>query len=190
MKTRLFITSLMILGTLTRTTVVDAQTAVNGPYYATPSWDQTLPGSTRFIVLANFNGEAVLDRETGLVWQRSPTFGSFSFETSSEQCLVANTGNRFGWRLPNINELAGLFDPSAVAPPALPSGHPFTDFPLFGFIVTFPSSTVSSQEATAHRAVRYASLDPGSLFSLSLGANYQEAEWVLCVRGGVDSSVQ
>ena len=31
-----------------------------GPYYATPSWDQTLPASTRFIVLSNMAGAAVL----------------------------------------------------------------------------------------------------------------------------------
>src|SRR5262249_23927325 len=43
-----------------------------GRYYATPSWDQTLPASTRFIVLSNFNSQAVLDRETGLVWERTP----------------------------------------------------------------------------------------------------------------------
>ena len=33
-----------------------------GPYYATPSWDQKLPSDTRFIVLTNWNSEAVLDR--------------------------------------------------------------------------------------------------------------------------------
>ena len=49
-----------------------AQTTANGPYYAVPSWDQTLPAAQRFIVLANMNQEAVLDRETGLVWQRTP----------------------------------------------------------------------------------------------------------------------
>ena len=38
-----------------------------GPYYAMPSWDQTLPAATRFIVLTNMGSEAVLDRETGLV---------------------------------------------------------------------------------------------------------------------------
>ena len=47
----------------------DAQTASAGPYYATPSWDQT-PSSTRFVVLSNWNNEAVLDRETGLVWEK------------------------------------------------------------------------------------------------------------------------
>jgi hypothetical protein len=43
-----------------------AQTTANGPYFATPSWDQTLPASTRFIVLSNMNSDAVLDRETGV----------------------------------------------------------------------------------------------------------------------------
>ena len=57
-------------------TPVFAQTVANGPYYATPSWDQTLPANTRFIVLANFDNQAVLDRETGLVWHRAPSTAS------------------------------------------------------------------------------------------------------------------
>src|SRR5262245_31179385 len=53
-----------------------AQTTAPGPYYATPSWDQQLPVGQRFIVLSNWNNFAVLDRETGLVWQRTiPPFG-------------------------------------------------------------------------------------------------------------------
>jgi len=32
-----------------------AQATAPGPYYATPSWDQTLPANTRFIGLLNFN---------------------------------------------------------------------------------------------------------------------------------------
>ncbi len=56
-----------------------AQTTANGPYYATPSWNQQLPASTRFIVLANWSNAAVLDRETGLVWERSPGTGTFDW---------------------------------------------------------------------------------------------------------------
>ena len=104
-----------------------AQTTANGPYYATPSWDQTLPASTRFIVLSNMNNQAVLDRETGLVWQRSP-LGVDEWSDANTKCIRSTVGNRAGWRLPTINELGSVLDPSATAVPAFPSGHPFTGF--------------------------------------------------------------
>ena len=43
-----------------------------GPYYALPSWDRKMAAVNRFVVLTNWNSEAVLDKETGLVWERSP----------------------------------------------------------------------------------------------------------------------
>jgi len=98
-----------------------------GPYYATPSWDQTLPASTRFIVLLNFNSEAVLDRETGLVWEKSPsTFPGFAafttrWDAAITFCPGKSTGGRYGWHLPAFEELASLADPST----GLPAGHPF-----------------------------------------------------------------
>ena len=36
------------------------------------SWSRALPAADRFVVLADFNNEAVLDRNTGLLWQRTP----------------------------------------------------------------------------------------------------------------------
>lgn len=47
-----------------------------GPYYALPSWDQKIAAATRFVVLTNWSSQAVLDKETGLVWMRSPQGGS------------------------------------------------------------------------------------------------------------------
>ena len=49
----------------------EAASAV-GFYYPMPAWDQTLPAATRFVVLTNMGSQAVLDRETGLVWEQSP----------------------------------------------------------------------------------------------------------------------
>src|SRR5262249_54800244 len=46
-----------------------APTAV-GTYFVPPSWSPTLAASARFVILSNFSSDAVLDRETGLVWAR------------------------------------------------------------------------------------------------------------------------
>jgi Protein of unknown function (DUF1566) len=106
-----------------------------GPYYATPSWDQQLPASTRFVVLSNWvdaahpsGGAAVLDRETGLVWQKTPQPLALivNWVTAQALCNSTTTGGRLGWRLPTIQELASLVDLSVAAPgPTLPAGHPF-----------------------------------------------------------------
>ncbi len=112
-------------------TSANAQTVANGPYYATPSWDQTLPVATRFIVLSNMNSEAVLDRETGLVWERTPSaLSTFTQNTANRHCQHLKTGGRMGWRMPQTAELFSLLDPSTInnsfgQPAALPDGHPF-----------------------------------------------------------------
>src|SRR5262249_44050324 len=101
-----------------------AQTFQNGPYYANPSWDQHIPAGQRFIVLSNWGNAAVLDRETGLVWQRSPNGVNASWFGSAGKCHSdAATGNRLGWRLPSVEELASLVD-RTQSNPALPPGHP------------------------------------------------------------------
>lgn len=61
-----------------------------GPYYATPSWDQQLPAASRFIVLSNWNAEAVLDRETGMVWQRQPAVREEENASAQVFCRLAD----------------------------------------------------------------------------------------------------
>src|SRR5215510_1444756 len=75
-----------------------AQTVSNGPYYATPSWDQTLPPNTRFIVLSNMNSAAVLDRETGLVWQKTPDQSHTLRLSEAQQTCFEFESVRYGWR--------------------------------------------------------------------------------------------
>jgi hypothetical protein len=107
-----------------------AQTVSNGTYYPWPAWDQTLACSTtatcpRFIVLSNMNRAAVLDRETGLVWEESPVTPGVGWKNAQALCNNKTVGNRKGWRLPTIQELASLVDPSVLGL-ALPAGHPFS----------------------------------------------------------------
>src|SRR5690348_8668555 len=116
-----------------------AQTVSSGPYYATPSWDQKLQCDTqatcpRFIVLSNWNNAAVLDRETGLVWERSPLAPCISnpplficstaengrrnwSQARSHRIRGITAGNRGGWRLPTTQELRSLidYDPSNIS---------------------------------------------------------------------------
>jgi hypothetical protein len=100
-----------------------AQTTSVGPYYATPSWDQTLPTSTRFIILSNFASAAVLDRETGLVWEKAPSSTlrtwagtSQALDSARAACIGAIIGGRSGWRLPSVAELQSVKDPSLPSP--------------------------------------------------------------------------
>lgn len=116
------LTALLACGT------AHAQTAVDGPYYATQSWEQTLPAASRFVVLSNFAGNAVLDRETGLVWWRSPDASPGDHLSAQRACVESTVGGRRGWRLPTAGERGSPFDPAATTPPFLPAGHPFTGF--------------------------------------------------------------
>src|SRR5438105_14031759 len=129
-----------------------------GPYYASPSWDQTLPARTRFVVLSNFNSQAVLDRETGLVWEKSPNQLGFSSSTDpliqlpwsyvKFGCLTRKTGGRFGWRLPTVDELASLLDPSVPLPgPTLPAGHPFTNVQPSAYLTATQDTYLNSGSA-------------------------------------------
>jgi hypothetical protein len=83
-----------------------------GKNFANPSWNQTLTSSKRFIVLTNMNQEAVLDMETGLVWEKSPSSEEFEWIEAQRHCVTLVKGNRMGWRLPTIQELTSLVDPT------------------------------------------------------------------------------
>ena len=122
MKTAVRLTvGVMVLTAMVLTGRAEAATA-NGPYYAEPSWDQKLDAATRFVILSNWNNEAVLDRETGLVWERSPSTSTFNWLDAQSHCNELIVGNRKGWRLPTIQDIASLLDPSVANPgPKLPA---------------------------------------------------------------------
>lgn len=160
-----------------------AQTIGAGPYYATPSWDQTFPVATRFIVLTNLGSEAVLDRETGLVWQRTPIATGRSFSFSMSLCLGAATGGRFGWRLPTAPELRSLFDPLATASPYLPAGHPFTVPPGD---TLFWSTTIGAQNTAGNFLLFMVGTNVVGGFSTQTASeDYPGVAW--CVRGPGDA---
>jgi Protein of unknown function (DUF1566) len=163
-----------------------AQTTANGPYYPWPAWDQTLACTAlnacpRFVVLSNISSAAVLDRETGLVWERSPSTTVYVWQDASDQCITKTVGNRKGWRLPTIQELTSLIDPTAPPPgPTLPVGHPFQNVQMSNY---WSASTYASDSRDAW-IVQF-----GIGVSDGVKAIYKIAPlYVWCVRGhqGVD----
>ena len=173
---------------------VAAQTTGNGPYYAVPSWDQTLPVAQRFIVLSNFDNAAVLDRETGLVWERTPQSQSSTgvtapFSNAVQNCYNANTGGRTGWRLPTPEELMSLVD-RTQRNPALPAGHPFQQV-LFmdnqGLADYWTASTLFPPQASSPGGPFL----PGAAVAVGFNSGFIVAgvptdvvRGVWCVRGG------
>lgn len=91
------------------------------------SWSVSLPVEERFVDLASFNYEAVLDRNTGLVWDKVPRGTPRTWNDALLECLNEPIGGVKGWRLPSITELMSLVDP-AYENPALPGGgSPFNN---------------------------------------------------------------
>ena len=157
-----------------------ADTVAKGPYYAVPSWDQKLrcdaPSTCpRFQILGNWDSEAVLDRETGLVWETVPSTANVTWNFAVGECSGLYKGGRMGWRLPTIQEIGSLIDRAGASPftPALPTGHPFTvEQTLYWSATTYVSS------ATATKVMDVGTGVGGSGYSKSARARM----W--CVRGG------
>lgn len=88
------------------------------------SWSNKIENHKRFKVLKQFDGAAVLDRETQLVWEQSPGTAAFTWSEARLHCAKKQVGGRMGWRLPSFYELASLVDHSKASP-SLPYHHPF-----------------------------------------------------------------
>jgi hypothetical protein len=93
-----------------------------------PTWSQKLPcdatACPRFELV--LDDEAILDKETGLVWEQSPGTGTFAWAHAQSNCNAKNVGGRQGWYLPTAEQLASLVDRTQTSP-ALPAGHPFSN---------------------------------------------------------------
>ena len=161
------------------------------------SWDKQL-GGTRFKVLRQFNDEAVLDQETGLVWERQPStvkarWSPYGFDqfpaTAHIQCDVKVVGKRLGWRLPTIQELASLADPAQSRPP-LPGGHPFSLTPdqnigQFWSATTSATDPLTSPNSAWTLDFYSVSVSEGVVYTTKSIANYY---W--CVRSGSGVELQ
>jgi hypothetical protein len=142
------------------------------------SWDDKIPNAgTRFTVLSEFGGAAVLDKETQLVWEQAPSVTTHIWSNARVLCTSRATGDRKGWRLPSMPELASLVDPTVATPgPTLPPGHPFTNV---------QSANYWSATTRAGTLARAWNVD----FSSGIVGNDDKTDAynIWCVRGGMNA---
>ncbi len=137
-----------------------------------PAWSRVLPAAQRFDIV--LNGEGVLDKETGLVWQRTLWRSLWTWDGARAQCNVAEIGGRLGWHLPTVEQLTTLLDRTTEEGPKLPAGHPFLNFGG-----RYPYLTASPYPGA-----------PGAVFEVDFttgdvgGVGIFDERHIWCVRGG------
>jgi hypothetical protein len=149
--------------------------------YSAKSWSKKLPCDSqtncpRFEVLADFNNEAVLDKETGIVWEKSAwRYTPLWIYAIELLCTDLELGGRKGWRLPTVEELTSLVDPTQDFP-ALPNGHPFVNV----YEGSFWSATTEVSDTSSARCVFMGG--NGAVGNCYKTGPFDHGVW--CVRGG------
>jgi hypothetical protein len=141
------------------------------------NWQEAHPSAERFLILSEFHDEAVLDKDTSLIWEIAPQTTSVTWNEARVTCAKRVTGGQRGWRLPAPAEMRSLVGPAVDSPiPNIPPGHPFLNIQ--------PTSywTVVS-EANQPSYAKYVDAFLGNVLSFLQIYTYP----VWCVRGPLPS---
>jgi hypothetical protein len=142
---------------------------------STQNWDESLPSSSRFTVLANFGGAAVRDNNTGLVWEQAPDTTSQTWVPAVFACVNKTVGGTTGWRLPSVIELNSVRDPS------LPT--PFVPTSIFTGVQSnaYWSATTHAQDSNVAWWVN-------TVFGGLGSSTKDQTNYVWCVRGPMNAA--
>ena len=164
----------LLLGGLTGATIASGTPAEVPGIVKKP--DTVMAGAQRFVILPSLNNDGVLDKETGLIWEKSPQIPSARWSVARRTCAEKTVGGQKGWRLPSLSELQNLVDPSIAPPgPTLPPGHPF----LAVQSAVYWSETRPGEDPKGAWAVHFG-LGGGTVF-----INWAHAVQVWCIHDGL-----
>lgn len=139
------------------------------------NWQQTHPAAERFAILTGFMNEAVLDKDTNLIWELSPKPTRVTWNEARTTCITRSTGGQKGWRLPAPTEMRSLVGPAVDSPiPNIPPGHPFLNIQPTSYWTVVPEENQPSY-------ARYVDAFLGNVLSFIKIYTYP----VWCVRGPV-----
>lgn len=139
------------------------------------NWQQAHPAARRFVILPDFNNDAVLDTDTSLIWELSPMPTPVTWNEARSTCVTRTTGGQKGWRLPAPAEMRSLVGPAVDSPiPNIPPGHPFLNIQPTSYWTVVP-------EANQPSYARYVDAFLGNVLSFIKIYTYP----VWCVRGPI-----
>ena len=153
---------------------------VGGTGLSAPTWAQCMPAASNNPAAPRYEikGGEVVDRQTGLVWQRCGVGQHWTDATGCEGAPVKanwSDAKRAGdgvWRLPSKDELLTLISPTCQGPQVDRAA-----FPIAGGAIYWTGTEMNSAYAW------YVSLSDGSTFAFSRDAAFA----VRLVRGGGSS---
>ena len=153
------------------------------PIAALGPWSQKLDStdgdsegchSSRFKCV--LGGEAVLDMETGLVWEKTVNNGASVWSAAAGFCNQETIGDRRGWRLAALEELLSLAD-CVGGICTLPPDHPFFVSLYFEWYWT---SSTSLNDASQARVIEF----DGEISTSARPKSGTDYRGFWCVRGG------
>ena len=93
-----------------------------------PAVDANNSSASRFVIA--FPG-AVLDKQTGLVWEEMPDATPRTWTDATRSCIDKTVEGTIGWRLPSAAELTSLQDRSVASPVASAGVFPDVPSPIY-----------------------------------------------------------
>jgi hypothetical protein len=147
----------------------------------TQNWDASLTGTARFTTA--FPG-AVLDNNTGLVWEQAPDANlatTRDWPTAISYCVNKNVGGTVGWRLPSVVELRSVQNGSPCCGPYVPASI-FTGVGVQAD--HYWSATTVAADPSRAWVILFGGGEGASPFTLKLGAA-TVGTW--CVRGPMNA---
>ena len=140
-----------------------------------PTWSQYLTEAERFEYVLGGGNQAVLDKETGLVWAQSPNTNILDWFDAMNVCVGQYIGERFGWRVPTVEEFRSIMSPF----------FPVGKFAENSFGNTFWTSTDNFRTNLTVGSVRARTVVTNTSGGGSTGSSLKtELNYVWCVRGG------
>jgi len=148
------------------------------------TWQNKIDTPGRFTLLSAFDNDAVFDRETGRVWEQSPSTTMFTtWFDALDHCYTLEVGGRKGWRLPTVEELASLIDTSQLNPdfkPALPPRNPFSNVQGGNGTNGYWTATTNARNQSFVWRVEFGT---GRLTNAE-NKSFELQDFAWCVRGG------